>query len=674
MSTQKDPLDIRSHIQEYLITKLLYSTQSFRVYLAEDMQRDRETLLYEFFADHKEQLHNYFKALQELRSNDIPNIYKIFQENSTLYVSTQYFSNMKILQEVTTDTTLSEQELALIAFELITISMAYQNVGARASSLSPEIILYDPIRSKCHIAYAELDTLEHERDALYQIGKLLHSLMKGKEQEGTLQALEANEIYSKSFCGLINRMLFDTHTEYIKLSTAKNLLKSYKARTTECEPLVCKEKEKSTFSSFTSLASIFIVTIFIIYLSTRPDRLDHNNITQIDLAQYFVAAYFGSTRAQNALGDLYDNGYILNQDKKEALYWYEKSLNNGDIWAKKKVAYIYSQQKDDPKKLKKAIEYFKELAQKGDSYAQVNLAKLYADVPSEDQDLLKAAAWFEQAALLGDNNAQIWLSNHYVDNKNLKKAKKHFEALSQKENTYAQNYLGYMYLTGKGVTKDYEQARFWFEKASAKGDKYALKGLEAIKKEKEWQQKQKEKEKEKERLKQEKVAQQKVRQQRQKEIQNTQKRVQKTPIKQEVLQQKTEHFPQSYRNYIDYGEYIKDKKTGLLWQKNGTISGRLNFYQAAQYAKNLSLGNIKGWRVPTIKELASIFPATQKPFTGNVYTTNSTKKRHSYWTSELDTRLDDYAYIYQWYDAGGANNGYASRNYVYVRCVHDPID
>jgi hypothetical protein len=43
-------------------------------------------------------------------------------------------------------------------------------------------------------------------------------------------------------------------------------------------------------------------------------------------------------------------------------------------------------------------------------------------------------------------------------------------------------------------------------------------------------------------------------------------------------------------------------------------------------------------------------------------------------TSELDVRAKDYAYVYHWYAKGGANNGYASRNAVYVRCVHDPIN
>jgi hypothetical protein len=129
--------------------------------------------------------------------------------------------------------------------------------------------------------------------------------------------------------------------------------------------------------------------------------------------------------------------------------------------------------------------------------------------------------------------------------------------------------------------------------------------------------------------------------------------------------------------YVDYGEYIQDIKTGLLWQKDGMESGKLNFYQAKEYAKKLKLGNLRGWRVPTIKELESIFPALDKPFINTPYTDQKCCKGpyewHSYWTSEMDNSLPDYAFVYHWYQFGGANNCYASKNYDYVRCVHDPL-
>lgn len=125
--------------------------------------------------------------------------------------------------------------------------------------------------------------------------------------------------------------------------------------------------------------------------------------------------------------------------------------------------------------------------------------------------------------------------------------------------------------------------------------------------------------------------------------------------------------------FVDHGEYVEDTATGQLWQKDGAASGKLNFDQAQQYAANLKLGGLEEWRVPTRKELESIFPATDAPFANTKHTPQpccqGPYEWNSYWTSELDTRLPDYAYVYHWYAQGGANNCIASQNFVYVRCV-----
>jgi hypothetical protein len=125
---------------------------------------------------------------------------------------------------------------------------------------------------------------------------------------------------------------------------------------------------------------------------------------------------------------------------------------------------------------------------------------------------------------------------------------------------------------------------------------------------------------------------------------------------------------------IDRGTFVEDTQTGLLWQKDGASSGKMNFYQAAEYARQLELGGLRGWRVPTHDELRTIFPAAEPPFTNSGYTKEMCCgggiEFRSYWTCEIDPRLEDYAYVFHWYARGGKNNCYASRNFVLVRCVH----
>ncbi|MGH7127793.1 MAG: redoxin domain-containing protein, partial [Planctomycetaceae bacterium] len=132
--------------------------------------------------------------------------------------------------------------------------------------------------------------------------------------------------------------------------------------------------------------------------------------------------------------------------------------------------------------------------------------------------------------------------------------------------------------------------------------------------------------------------------------------------------------------FLDHGAYVEDTQTGLLWQKDGDASGKRNFYEAAEYAEKLKLGGLTDWRVPTKEELAAIFPAVTPPFQDTKYTPEPCcggpheRDTFAYWTSNLDPGVEDYAYVYQWYADGGANNGFASKNYVYVRCVHDPVN
>ena len=55
---------------------------------------------------------------------------------------------------------------------------------------------------------------------------------------------------------------------------------------------------------------------------------------------------------------------------------------------------------------------------------------------------------------------------------------------------------------------------------------------------------------------------------------------------------------------------VLDRQTGLVWERSPS-SSNLQFAdgQAAAHCTNLSLGNRKGWRVPTLQEFASLVDA-----------------------------------------------------------------
>jgi len=122
------------------------------------------------------------------------------------------------------------------------------------------------------------------------------------------------------------------------------------------------------------------------------------------------------------------------------------------------------------------------------------------------------------------------------------------------------------------------------------------------------------------------------------------------------------------RDPIVHKEYpaVLDKETGLVWQRD-TESTEQIWGNACIYCYQLSLGGRKGWRLPTIEELASLVdPSQVNPALpeGHLFTN---VKLSLYWSSSTVVGFPGYAW--------GVNfdNGFVGisdkMNGYYVRCV-----
>lgn len=59
-------------------------------------------------------------------------------------------------------------------------------------------------------------------------------------------------------------------------------------------------------------------------------------------------------------------------------------------------------------------------------------------------------------------------------------------------------------------------------------------------------------------------------------------------------------------------EAVLDKETGLVWARDADLAqGTKAWASAVIYCRNLSIGNRKGWRLPTAEELASLVDPSQ---------------------------------------------------------------
>ncbi len=129
---------------------------------------------------------------------------------------------------------------------------------------------------------------------------------------------------------------------------------------------------------------------------------------------------------------------------------------------------------------------------------------------------------------------------------------------------------------------------------------------------------------------------------------------------------------------LDFGHFmdnqdgtVTDSATDLTWQQSEP--GNMAWESAVNYCEGLSLGNKSDWRLPNIKELASIIddalvnPAIDTGFFPNAYAAY-------YWSSTTDASHPAWAWLAAFHGTIPTSVGHTDKqdpgNYnVYVRCV-----
>jgi TPR repeat protein len=653
-----------TQIKSYFIHSCIKQKEEVSLYSAEDFLTDKRVLLYHF----SEKKRDIFTALQKLSDVKINKIFKQFAYEKEFFAVSKVIDS-QTLSEYLCKNTPSEKELNALAKDFLDILISLKEQGVFIDTLESDTLFILDDGTLFLGDFTPVERLEDEFSVVAVFGEFLYLLITKKAYSKGKKA--SSEIYSKSFVTFVNNILDNKEKKsFTKIEKLLPFFQTTKEK--HCEPLVCQERKRG-FSSFFRITSALLIASFLAYILLFSQEVkDIKNLNIIDASRYYVAAHLNNAQAEYALAEMYEYGVYVDRDMPKALHFYELSAKHGNNAAKKYLAYLYlNDERSVPKDIQKAIYWYKEAAKDGDRDAFYSLGYIYAG-DEELKDIDRAIYWYEKAAKQGYKKVYYSLGLLYLQRKKTKEDyKKAFEYFSrQKEHdSYSQMALGYMYAKGLGVHRDRQKAIEYYEKSAKQGHEIAALNLanmyayakdEALRDKtlaKYWY--------EAAAKKGNKVAKKEL-----KNLERLFRRYDKVKRKQKKSFQAVR-----YGHLIDRGEYIEDTDTGLLWQKDGHASGRLNFYQAQDYASNLKLGGKKGWRVPTAQELDTIFPAIKKPFINTAYTDKPCcQKEHiwsNYWTSEMDNSRGDYAYIYQWYEDGSINNCYASKNYAYVRCVHD---
>ncbi len=183
------------------------------------------------------------------------------------------------------------------------------------------------------------------------------------------------------------------------------------------------------------------------------------------------AADQGDVLAQYSLGMCYHDG--IKKDLVESAKWYRKAADQGNVFAQYYLGLCYYRGDGVEKDLVESAKWYRKAADQGNVFAQYNLGACYIYGDGVEKNAVEAVKWFRKAAEQGLDEAQYSLGLSYTSgigvDQNPKEAAKWFRKAADKGNMRAQCSLGLMYNSGLGIGVDYPEAARWYQKAAEQG-------------------------------------------------------------------------------------------------------------------------------------------------------------------------------------------------------------
>ena len=258
-------------------------------------------------------------------------------------------------------------------------------------------------------------------------------------------------------------------------------------------------------------------------LYLNKDFAEHNSYTAID---YFItAAQNEHAYAQYALGKLFLKGEDIPKNPIYALAWLEKAVEQENSAAEYLLGKTLLLGEETEQNIGRGTDLLSKVAEDGNECAAYTLGKAYLDGTILLQDIPKSIELLMQSADKGFTPAEYLMGKLLyrgeVIPQDIEKALFHLENAAEKENShaaylagkirlteegfkdiskaihlfrlaaeqgddYAEYQLGKLYLYGKDVERDYEQAIRWLTASAEHGNQYAVQLLHSIRGNRNW--------------------------------------------------------------------------------------------------------------------------------------------------------------------------------------------
>jgi TPR repeat protein len=197
------------------------------------------------------------------------------------------------------------------------------------------------------------------------------------------------------------------------------------------------------------------------------------------------ASEAGHAPAMSTLGVLYDEGSGTPKDEAEAVRWYRKAAEAGDLVGMTQLGLRYQEGGGGlPKDETEAVRWYRKAAEAGHAPAMGILGSVYAKGIGVPKDPAEAVRWYRKAVEAGDMVSMVGLGAMYRSGQGVLKdeaeAVRWYRKAADSGNPLGMYRLGSMYENGRGVPKDPAEAIRWYRKAALLGRKEAMAALERL--------------------------------------------------------------------------------------------------------------------------------------------------------------------------------------------------
>ncbi len=173
-------------------------------------------------------------------------------------------------------------------------------------------------------------------------------------------------------------------------------------------------------------------------------------------------------------GNRYKEGWGVPKDPAEAMKWYRKAANLGNVNAQFMLGLLYRYGNGVPQDYAEAAKWYRKAADLGYTLAQKSLGEMYEEGQGMPQDYAEAMKWYREAADLGYGDACERLGEMYEKGcgvpQNSSEAAQWYRKAANLGDGEKQYELGLRFQEGRGITRDDTEAVWWYRRAAEKGN------------------------------------------------------------------------------------------------------------------------------------------------------------------------------------------------------------